>query len=128
MALLGAVILGFFGAQLLDLLNPSFSTSATALLVIMAGFVIAAICGSSGQLMNMTGHDREFLKILATFNIVGFAVLLLLTREFGAIGAAWGLLVVKAGWNIAVVIWARRNLGIDPSILGPIFVPKAVVK
>ena len=78
--------------------------------------------------MNMTGHDREFLKILATFNIVGFAVLLLLTREFGAIGAAWGLLVVKAGWNIAVVIWARRNLGIDPSILGPIFVPKAVVK
>tara|TARA_R110000751_G_scaffold2018_18_gene10332 strand:- start:123022 stop:124365 length:1344 start_codon:yes stop_codon:yes gene_type:complete len=128
MALLGAVILGFFGAQLLDLLNPSFSTSATALLVIMAGFVIAAICGSSGQLMNMTGHDREFLKILATFNIVGFAALLLLTREFGAIGAAWGLLVVKAGWNIAVVIWARRNLGIDPSILGPIFVPKAVVK
>jgi O-antigen/teichoic acid export membrane protein len=127
MALLGTVILGFFGAQLLDLLNPSFSPSATVLLVVMAGFVIAAICGSSGKLMNMTGHDREFLKILATFNIIGFAVLLLLTREFGAIGAAWGLFATRAGWNIAVVIWARRNLGIDPSIFGPIFAPKPVV-
>ena len=127
-AIVGAVFLAIFGKQVLALMDPAFATSAFTQLVIMAGFVIGALCGSSGQLMNMTGHDREFLRILAVFNTLGIAGLIYLAWAFGGIGAAWGLLAVKAGWNIAVSVWARRHLGIDPSVAALIFPPKGAAR
>lgn len=115
-ALAGIAVLAFFGELLLGLLNQEFASSATTQLVVMCGFLIAAMCGSSGQLMNMTGHDREFLRILLIANPIGFASLILLSYLYGGLGAAFGLLILKASWNIWVVFWARRNLGIDPSV------------
>jgi len=89
----------------------------------MSGYVVSALCGSSGYLMTMTGHDGQFLKILAVWNGLGLLALLILTAAFEGMGAAWGLFVSTAGWNLAVVIWARRHLGLDPSVLG-VLAPK----
>lgn len=128
LAVIGAVILAAFGGQVLGFMNTNFEAAANLQLVIMAGFVVAAACGSSGQLMNMTGHDREFLKIMLVCNAIGFLLLVYLTANYSAIGTAWGLLAIKSLWNIAVVFWARRNLGVDPSILATFLPPKAIIK
>lgn len=122
-ALVGAAILILFGRELLGVMNPAFKDSHFVLLVIMSGYVVSALCGSSGYLMTMTGHDGQFLKILAVWNGLGLLALLILTAAFEGMGAAWGLFVSTAGWNLAVVIWARRHLGLDPSVLG-VLAPK----
>lgn len=122
-ALAGFVLLGLFGSQLLGLMDPAFVTSASTQLVIMAGFLIAALCGSSGQLMNMTGHDKEFMFILLVTNSVGIAALIAMSATMGGYGAAWALLAIKACWNVAVVLWARRYIQIDPSIAALVFPP-----
>lgn len=125
-ALAGALILMLFGAFMLEILNPDFATSATTLLIVMAGFVVSAMCGSSSQLMNMTGHDKEFLRILLIANPIGFISLVLLSYLYGGLGAAVGLFLLKAIWNVMVVIWARRHLRIDPSILAFVARPKGI--
>lgn len=123
-ALIGAAILIIFGSDLLGIMNPAFEGSQIVLLVIMSGYVVSALSGSSGYLMTMTGHDGQFLRILALWNGLGLIALLALTAAFGGLGAAWGLFASTAGWNLAVVIWARRHLGLDPSVVGVLFEPK----
>ena len=125
-ALAGALFLLIFGPSMLASLNPEFATSATALIIVMAGFIISSMCGSSSQLMNMTGHDKEFLRILLISNPVGLISLVLLSYLYGGFGAAVGLFLLKAIWNIVVVLWARRHLRVDPSILAFVAPPKGI--
>lgn len=122
--LASVVLIAIFGEFLLGLLNKEFVQSTATLLVVIVGFVVAAMCGSSGQLMNMTGHDREFLRILLVANPIGFACLVFLSYLYGGIGAAFGLLILKSGWNLAVVFWARKHLGLDPSIAAFVAPPR----
>jgi O-antigen/teichoic acid export membrane protein len=105
-------------------MNPAFVSAYWALLIMMGGFVVSALCGSSAYLMTMTGHDRQFLYILAVSNGGGLVALTVLAGTFGGLGAAWGLLVATASWNIAVTVWARRHLRLDPSVIGVVFPPK----
>jgi O-antigen/teichoic acid export membrane protein len=124
-AVLGGIILVAFGRELLAFMNPAFATSYAILLVVMGGFVVSALCGSSGYLMTMTGHEGQFLRILAVCNGLGLVALVILTWGFGGMGAAWGLFASTASWNLVVVILARRQLRIDPSAVGILFPPKS---
>ena len=123
-ALFGGILLVAFGRELLAFMNPAFAASYPILMVVMGGFVVSALCGSSGYLMTMTGHEGQFLKILAVCNGIGLIALVFLTSAFGGMGAAWGLFASTASWNLVVVILARRQLRVDPSALGIVFPPR----
>ncbi len=123
-ALLGAGVLIVFGPTLLALMNPDFVAAQNIQLVIMSGYVVAALCGSTGQLLTMTGHETVFLWILGICNGAGLLVIVALAALFGPIGAAWGYVVMKAGWNVSVAVWSRRNLALDPSVVGLVLPPK----
>lgn len=122
-ALLGAGVLSLFGRHLLALMDPMFVSAFEMQLLVMGGFMISAFCGSGGYLMTMTGHERQFLKILATGNGLGLVAITVLVWAIGAVGAAIGLSLCIASWNVAAVVWARRNLRIDPSVAGALFPP-----
>lgn len=107
----------FAGKMLLNFFGPGFDGVYYELLVIAGGFIIHAACGTNNVLLNMTAHGKMAMVISFTVNAFGLLLLAATTIFGGSMGAAITLAGITCTWNIWMVIYARRKLGIDPSIL-----------
>jgi len=99
-------ILGLFGAE--------FVAGSTILTVLTVGQIINALAGSVGLLMTMTGHEREAARIVGGSVVLNVALNYLLIPHYGAVGAAAATALAFAVWNVIMIVYVRRNLGINP--------------
>jgi O-antigen/teichoic acid export membrane protein len=102
----------------LGLFGRGFGSGATAVTILALGQLVNAAAGPAGNLLLMTGHERS-----AAFGVgVGFVANLVLTLVcvpwFGVTGGAIGATASLVIWNVALVVLARRRLGINPSVFG----------
>jgi O-antigen/teichoic acid export membrane protein len=102
----------------LDLFGRGFGSGATAVTILALGQLVNAAAGPAGNLLLMTGHERS-----AAFGVgIGFVANLVLTLVcvplFGVTGGAIGATASLVIWNVALVVMARRRLGINPSVFG----------
>lgn len=112
-----AAAMALFAVPLLDLFGAGFSEGRVSLLALLAGQVINAGAGSVGYILNMTGRERDSLRVYATsavFNVIAVFVGIRLAGIEGA-AVATGLTIVL--WNVWLHQLAVRNLGIYPSVL-----------
>ncbi|WP_421952703.1 lipopolysaccharide biosynthesis protein [Pelagibacterium sp.] len=107
----------FFGQQILVLFGEGFESGYVALLILSAGNLVSALSGPTAPIMEMTGSERPYLRIILATNIFALVLIVSLTPVFGATGAAIGVAFGMSAWNIRCIIYARRKLSIDPSIL-----------
>lgn len=121
--ILAAVVVLALSTVLLGLFGEAALAARPALVILTIGYLINALSGSTGLLMQMTGHERRFLAYSALSNAVALLALFALVPLWGLTGAAICVVIASCGWNLAVVVWARRTLRIDPSVavlvLGP---------
>ena len=116
LAIIGFLVFAVFGEQLLILFDPTFGTAWSALMVLGLGQIIHTICGPNGMLLNMIGHERTLSAILITTHVIGLPLLFMFASLFGIIGAAIGVIILVASWNIAALakglyaIRSRRSL------------------
>jgi O-antigen/teichoic acid export membrane protein len=106
--LVGGWVLGLFGA--------GFVAGYPALLILLGGQIVNALCGPVGVLMNMTGsHDRAALVLTcaAALNVVLNATLIPL---YGVSGAATATALSAVAWNLWMFAEVRRRQGVNPSI------------
>ncbi|MGY6627968.1 MAG: lipopolysaccharide biosynthesis protein [Oceanicaulis sp.] len=116
--LAGVALFAVAGGQIMALFDPSYGAYKTLLLIFAAGALVNALCGPTGFLMLMTGHERPFVVILIVSQTLGLSLAAAGALTYGLIGAAIGEAVGIAMWNILVWAWARRTLGVDPTVLG----------
>lgn len=123
--ILGA-LLSLFGRPLLGLFGPGFEEAYPALLILLAGGLVNCCTGVVGYFVMLTGHQRTALACLAT--ALGMSVItnLLLIPRMGATGAAIASALALATWNLLLIAYVRRRLGIDASVMGA--APRARVK
>ncbi|AEQ53112.1 lipopolysaccharide biosynthesis protein [Pelagibacterium halotolerans] len=107
----------FFGREILSLFGEGFESGYGALLILSAGNLVNALSGPTAQIMEMTGAERPYLRMILVTNILALIVILSLTPVFGVIGAAIGVAFGMSAWNIWCILYARKTMGIDPSIL-----------
>jgi O-antigen/teichoic acid export membrane protein len=119
----GNALILYLGGFLLGLFDPAFTIALGALALLLAGQTFNALSGSTGYLMMMSGGERQLAILLAVSQSVGLFLIWLLTLNYGITGGAVGALIGNAGWNLAAVVWCRRNLGVDPSIVGIFWQP-----
>jgi O-antigen/teichoic acid export membrane protein len=113
---LAVASLGMYAA--LAQLGWALPAGLSVLAILTVGQLINAACGSSAQLLSVTGSQVEvFIAQLASF-CVGVMVAVALVPRIGIVGAAWGASLGMVGWNIALVIRTRKILGINTSIAG----------
>lgn len=110
LAVLGRLALGAFG--------PSFVQAYPALLILLVGGVVNAFTGSVGYFLLMTGHQAAALVILAISLVLGLALNALLIPVLGVTGSAIASTSCVSFWNVAMLVYVRRKLGIDSSALG----------
>jgi O-antigen/teichoic acid export membrane protein len=107
-----------FPGAYLGLFGRGFGSGATAVTILALGQLVNAAAGPAGNLLLMTGHERS-----AAFGVgVGFVANLVITLVcvplFGVTGGAIGATASLVIWNLALVLLARRRLGINPSVFG----------
>ena len=112
LALFGRSILGWFGAD--------FSQGYVALVILLAGQTINALCGAGAALLGMTGRHRELALAQTAAAVVKLVLLVVVIPVWGLIGAALVSVGCTAICNALMVWFVARRLSINSAALVPV--------
>jgi O-antigen/teichoic acid export membrane protein len=113
-----ALLLVVGGKLLLGLFGPEFREAYVPLLILVAGGVVNAITGIVVYLATLTGRERPALVIFLSALAISLVLNLLLIPRLGIVGAAVASSTALSFWNLAMLAFVRRELGIDASAFG----------
>ena len=114
-----ALVLIFFGQQLLYwLFGGEFELGASALAILCVGQLVNASMGSVGVILNMTGYERDSARGVAIGAGINIVLNLTFIPVWGIEGAACATAISMIVWNILLVIWVYKRLGIHSTVLG----------
>ena len=105
----GPWVLGLFGA--------GFQAAYFPLLIVLGGQCVNAAAGPAGYLMTMTRFEREAPLFFAAAALISVLLSRLLISRFGMLGAATATAAGTIAWNVLALIFVRRRLGVNPSML-----------
>jgi O-antigen/teichoic acid export membrane protein len=103
------------------LLNPSFTSAYSILLILALGCMIDAISGPTAYLMQMTSYEKSYLKIMVVCYVLVILLQFVLIPRFGGLGAAFASATGTIVWNLWSIWLLRAKAKIDPSIIGLIW-------
>jgi O-antigen/teichoic acid export membrane protein len=113
-----AVLLVVAGKPLLAIFGPEFVRAYPALLILLIGGTVNAFTGIVAYLLTLTGRQVPALMIFIGALVLSAVLNVLLIPKFGTVGAAISSSAALAGWNLAMLLYVRRTIGIDASALG----------
>jgi O-antigen/teichoic acid export membrane protein len=105
------LVLIILGQSLLGLFGVEFKAGYSALVILIVGQFISTISGPVGNLLQMTGNERVFLKIVAAAATANVVLNLVLIPSYGIVGAAIASAITLSANNVACVIVIRRKFG-----------------
>jgi O-antigen/teichoic acid export membrane protein len=113
-AVLGcAVVLALVGDIVLMAFGKAFVRSYGVLMVLAAGQLVSAYFGVGSIALNMTGHQRAAMRIMAITSVLGVVAMVGATSMFGI----WGTAVVAGGASAVTKMWMATHIhaaeGID---------------
>jgi len=113
-----ALLLVVGGRLLLGLFGPEFQSAYVPLLILVAGGLVNAFTGIVVYLATLTGRERPALAIFLSALALSLALNVLLIPPLGIIGAAIASSSALSFWNLAMLLYVRRALGVDASAFG----------
>ncbi|MCP4105937.1 MAG: flippase [Desulfobacteraceae bacterium] len=106
-------IVVFFAPFWLSLFGPSFKTGVFTLIFLSVGYLLNALCGSVGYILNMTGRQNIFSRIIVSASIFNIILNYAGIRFYGIEGAAAATTLCSVYWNLASVYVIKRELDIN---------------
>jgi O-antigen/teichoic acid export membrane protein len=106
------VVLCFFPETILGFLGEGFKGAWIALILLSIGNFVNSITGSIGILLQMSGHQKEYNKIITSTAIGSIILNFILVPKIGLVGAAISSSSAKIIQNLLSVAYAKKNLGI----------------
>lgn len=115
-----AIIMLFCGKWLLGLFGGEgdFIVGYDSLVFLVIGQSVNALTGSVGYLLTMTGYQKEAAIVMGITALINIALNVILIPMMGIKGAAIATMISTIVWKFAMYVIVRRNLKIDPSIIG----------
>lgn len=101
----------FFGIFILQLFGDEFSRGYYALLFLTIGYFVNSLVGSVGYLLNMSGHQKEFNKIIIFGGLVNIVLNYFLIPVYGIYGAAFGSMISMVLWNLLATVFIKKIFG-----------------
>ena len=109
-----------FPEFLLGLFGEEFKIAVITFIILSCGRLISSFCGSVGNILQMTGYQKEFALILfcaASLNVL-LNIILIPEQSFFSIngldginGAALASMSSMIFWNISMVFVVKKKLG-----------------
>ncbi len=107
------ILLILFGKPILSLWGNEFVTGYLVLLIVGFGQFINISTGAVGAVLLMTGYEKIQRKISLFFLFIFLLSCIILTNQFGIVGAALATCITKGGINIVKLIYIRNILKIN---------------
>lgn len=105
------LILFFFAKQLVGLYGSTFSSGTLPLKIMIVGQFFNTACGPVAQLLNATGHHKQFTYISILGALFSIIINILIVPYYGIIGAAIANTISVLFWNIIGVIYIKQKFG-----------------
>lgn len=113
-----ALIFIIGGKPLLDFLyGMEYSVAYWPLVILCLGHLVNAFTGSAGIVLNMTGHQGYLSKNLAIMMVLMLISSIPLVMKYDVVGASIAFSAIFILQNITWVLYIRKNLGINTTIL-----------
>lgn len=113
--LAASIMLLLFGTYILRYFGSEFVAAFVPLLILLLGHLFKASFASAGFLLSMTGFQDYSASISIISAIINLVLNLVLIPLFGLTGAALATALTSAIWSIALMIYARKLLDINPT-------------
>jgi len=97
--------LALLGDPILELFGAGYQQANTPLLILLAGQMINAFCGSVGVYLNMTNKQTTFQWIIASAVVVNVFLNWMLIPRYGMQGAAIATSASMIMWNVTAVLY-----------------------
>lgn len=107
-SLIGILLIHRF---LLSLYGPEFFDHLPALYILLLALLANSIFGAVGIVLNMTGQQNYFFRIIVTAAIMNAVANYFLIPLFGPIGAATSTLLTILYWNSLAVLRVKKIHG-----------------
>ena len=98
---------------LLGLFGEEFKAGSWILIILGSGQLLNCLCGSVGIILQMTGHQRVYQKILLIGLSVNLILNFALVTTFGIKGVAFATFGSLIFWNILGVFYVKKFVGIN---------------
>lgn len=102
--------MGLYGTDFVDsplILGAGFE----ALRWLIIGRIVNALSGSVGNLMQMTGQQNNYMKILIAGSIINVTLNYILIPIYGIKGAAFASVCSLSFWNLTMVYMVKKKFG-----------------
>lgn len=105
-AIIGLLLLSKF---ILGLYGETYVVAKNALLILLVGQSINALCGSVGVYMNMTGKQNVLQKVLLIAFFINLILNWYLIPVYGIEGAAFSTSFSMIFWNVTAVVYIYKK-------------------
>jgi O-antigen/teichoic acid export membrane protein len=102
-----------FPGVYLSIFGPSFGIGATAMTILALAQLVNAATGPASNVLIMTGHERPAVLATAAGLLVNVVLGIALVPLLGMTGSAIAFASSLVFWNVALVILARRLIGVN---------------
>ena len=110
-ASLGFAAYLMFGRLALEMFDPSYGDSFTALVILAVGQLVNSACGPNNLLLSLAGRERLLLAIMLIWATIGVILVHAAATRLGITGAALAGSGVLIGWNISSLLACSWMLG-----------------
>jgi O-antigen/teichoic acid export membrane protein len=100
-----------FPEFLLGIFGEEFKVGVTAFIFLSCGRLISSFSGSVGTILQMTGNQNIYAKILLFGAIMNVALNLILIPKYGINGAAIASMSSLIVWNLSMVLVVKNRFG-----------------
>ncbi len=111
-SLLLVVLILVFQNYLLNLFGEEFVKGSLILIIFCIGQIINSFSGSVGVILQMVGKQKVYQNYVVLALAINIILTFMLTPAYGGVGAAISTVVSMAFWNIASVLYLKKNMGI----------------
>ena len=109
-----AQVVIIFAPQLMRLMGSEFQAGWPVLVIVTLGQIVNCAVGSAGQLLLMSGHQKQLFKVQLVMAVVSVAANVSLIPVLGITGAAISASLVNIGTNLWNLVEVRKTLGLSP--------------
>ena len=108
----------FAGSFFLKVFGSSFEAALSALIILSFGKFFSVLSGPNGMMLNMAGQERVTAMAVAVSVVLTVAASVVLIPLMGINGAALASTLGIVTWNVLLVIFCYKRLGIWTPVLG----------
>lgn len=114
----GFILVLFFSKFMIHITyGKEFVGGAVSLSIASVGQIFNVGCGPVAQLLNVTGHHKQFRNISLLGAAINIGMIILCVPKMGIEGAALASAISMAIWNIIGIIYIKKKFGYYISLI-----------